>query len=478
MSHLETTDQLFFHQTGLDMRKTQVLVSDALQGADDGELFMEFTEFEALLWDDGHLKSSSFDRSQGLALRGVIGEATGYAHSSVLSLDALKRAVPTVRAVIDHGRTFAVDTPISAPQKLLYTDANPINAHSLAQKVALLQSIDAYARKKDPRVNQVSAAITSTWQAVQILRADGYRVADIRPLVRIFISVILKNNDRQEKGTHGMGNRVTLEQFLDPSVWQPAVDLAIRAADINFEAKPAPAGEMPVVLGNGYCGVLLHEAIGHGLEGDFNYKKSSAFAGLLGQKIAASGVTVIDSGIVPNHRGSITIDDEGTPSQENVLIKDGILKGFMHDRLSARLLGKLPTGNCRRQSYAHPPLPRMTNTYMQGGNYTQEELISSVKKGIFAPNFNSGQVDITTGKFVFSMDEAYFIENGKIQYPIKGATLIGSGPECLTKVSMIGNDFSLDRGSGSCGKAGQLVPVGVGQPSLRIDSITIGGTAL
>ena len=476
MSHLAATDDLFFTQAGLDKSRTESLVKEALTGADDGDLYLEYSESEALVWDDGRIKSATFDTAQGFGLRAVAGEATGFAHAASLDEAAIKRAVPTVRAVLG-GYDGKMAPPPVGTNRQLYVPDNPLQAHDVAEKTKFLAALDKYARAKDPRVRQVSASLAAEWQAVQIIRADGQRIADLRPLVRLSVQVIVGEGDRQETGSWSGGGRVALTRYLDPAVWQNSVDEAIRQALVNLAAIPAPAGEMTVVLGNGWPGILLHEAIGHGLEGDFNRKKTSAFAGLLGQRIAAPGVTVVDDGTIADRRGSLTVDDEGTPTNCTTLIEDGILVGFMQDRLNARLMGMKPTGNGRRQSYAHNPMPRMTNTVMMSGQHTREEIIASVEKGIYAPNFGGGQVDITSGKFVFSASEAYLVENGKIGPAIKGATIIGNGPDALTRVKMVGNDSAMDPGTGMCGKAGQSVPVGVGQPTLRIDGLTVGGTA-
>jgi len=475
MSLLSLTDDIFFRRAGLDLGRTEALVRDALHGADDGELFLEYAQSESFAWDDGKLKSAGFDTTQGFGLRAVADEATGYAHASVLTEEAIRRASATVQAVHRGHSGSMAEAPIGT-NRLLYASDNPLGLVPFEVKVKLLAEIDAYARGRDPRVRQVSASLAGEWQAVQILRADGTRVADIRPLVRLNVSMVVGEGDRMETGSYGAGGRRTYQEFLDPAVWQAHVDEALRGALINLSSTEAPAGEMPVVLGPGWCGILLHEAIGHGLEGDFNRKKTSAFSGLLGQRVAAPGVTVVDDGSIEGRRGSITVDDEGTPSQCTVLIEDGILKGYMQDRMNARLMGVKPTGNGRRQGFAHMPMPRMTNTIMRGGNKTPEEIIASVKRGIFAANFAGGQVDIVSGKFVFSASEAYLIEDGKLGHAVKGATLIGNGPDSLTKVTMIGNDSSMDPGIGVCGKSGQGVPVGVGQPTLRIDGLTVGGT--
>jgi TldD protein len=477
MSDLAKTDDLFFRRSGMDRGRVESLVGDALAGADDGELFLEYRQTESLLFDDGRLKSAAFDTSQGFGLRSVAGEATGYAHSSELSEEAIKRAGETVKAVRSgQGGTFADPPP--GTNLSLYGDANPLALVDFADKVKLLADMDAYARSRDERVRQVSASLAGQWQAVQVLRPDGVRVADIRPLVRLNVSVVVEKDGRMESGGHGLGGRVDYAGFLVADNWRAAVDEALRQALVNLEAVPAPAGEMPVVLGNGWPGILLHEAIGHGLEGDFNRKKTSAFAGLLGQRVASPGVTVVDDGTIPDRRGSIAVDDEGTPGNRTVLIEDGILKGYMQDRLNARLMGTRSTGNGRRQGYGHAPVPRMTNTYMLAGDRDPAEIVASVDRGLYAVTFGGGQVDITSGKFVFSCTEAYLIENGKVTAPVKGATLIGNGPDVLTRVSMIGTDMELDPGIGTCGKDGQGVPVGVGQPTLKLDSLTVGGTAV
>jgi len=471
-----SSDDLFFTRTGLDRGRVEGLVNDTLNGADDGELFMEYRQSEALGFDDGRLKTASFDTTQGFGLRCVVGEATGYAHASELSEDALKRAGAAVQAVKSGHTGVLADGP-ARTNAHLYSDENPLGGQSFEEKAKLLAEIDAYARGLDKRVRQVSVSMTGEWQAVEIIRAGGATLRDIRPLVRLNVAIVAGEGDRQETGSYGVGGRMGYDVFIDPLKWRGQVDEALRQALVNLEAVPAPAGEMDVVLGPGWPGILLHEAIGHGLEGDFNRKKTSAFAGLLGQRVAAPGVTVVDDGTLADRRGSLSIDDEGTPTSRTVLIEDGILKGYMQDRLNARLMGMAATGNGRRESYAHQPMPRMTNTYMLSGDREAGEILSSVKKGLYAVSFGGGQVDITSGKFVFTCTEAYLIENGKIGAPVKGATLIGNGPDVLTRVSMIGNDMKLDPGIGTCGKGGQGVPVGVGQPTLRIDGLTVGGTA-
>ncbi|SMH58839.1 metalloprotease TldD [Azospirillum agricola] len=476
MSALAITDDLFFNRAGMDRARVEGVVQEALHNADDGELYLEYAQSESLGWDDGKLKSASFDTTQGFGLRSIAGEATGFAHASNLSEEAIRRAAATVRAV-QSGHSGTLAEPPGGTNRALYMPDNPLHLVPFEEKVKLLADIDAYARGKDERVRQVSCSISGEWQAVQIVRADGVRVADLRPLVRLNVSVVVAEGDRMETGGYGGGGRVTYEHYIQPETWRGFVDEALRQALVNLASVPAPAGEMTVVLGSGWPGILLHEAIGHGLEGDFNRKKTSAFAGLMGQRIAAPGVTIVDDGTIENSRGSISVDDEGTPGQCTTLIEDGILVGFMQDRMNARLMGMRPTGNGRRQSFAYHPMPRMTNTVMRNGNHTPDEIIASVKKGIYAKNFGGGQVDITNGKFVFSASEAYLIEDGKLGPAVKGATLIGNGPDSLTRVSMIGNDSRLDPGVGTCGKDGQGVPVGVGQPTLRLDGLTVGGTA-
>ena len=477
MSDLAATDELFFNRAGLGRAQVEAVVDDALGGADDGELFLEYRQSENVTIDDGKIKSAAFDTAQGFGLRAVAGESTGYAHASELSEAALKRAADTVKAVHGGGSgTIAVE-PVGTNISL-YPDDNPIGLVPFDRKVGLLTEMDAYARGKDEKVKQVSASISGEWQAVQIVRAGGHRVADIRPLVRLNVTVVVEHDGRMETGSQGIGGRSVYDYYLEPETWKCAVDDSLRQALVNLEALPAPAGEMPVVLGPGWPGILLHEAIGHGLEGDFNRKKTSAFAGLLGERVASSGVTVVDDGTIAKRRGSLSIDDEGTPTQNTVLIEDGILKSYMQDRMNARLMGVEATGNGRRQSYAHSPIPRMTNTYMMAGEKAPDEILASVDDGVYAVAFGGGQVDITSGKFVFSCTEAYRMEGGRIGAPVKGAMLIGNGPDVLTRVSMIGNDMELDPGIGTCGKNGQGVPVGVGQPTLKIDQLTVGGTSV
>jgi TldD protein len=476
MTDLAASDALFFERTGMDPARIEALVDQSLAGMDDGELYLEYSQSESLALDDGRIKSASFDTTQGFGLRAVAGEAAGYAHASELSEAAIHRAAATVRAVASgYSGTFAEPPP--GTNRSLYSDQNPLGLYDLGAKTRLLTEIDGYARSRDARVKQVMASLSGVWQAVQIVRPGGCRVADIRPLVRLSVAIVVGEGDRMETGSSGAGGRVAYDLYLDPQQWKAQVDEALRQALVNLGSVPAPAGEMTVVLGPGWPGVMLHEAIGHGLEGDFNRKKTSAFSGMIGQRVATKGVTVVDDGTMPDRRGSLTVDDEGTPTNYTVLIEDGILKGYMQDRMNARLLGIAPTGNGRRQSFAHAPMPRMTNTYMLAGTQDPQEIIASVKRGLYAVNFGGGQVDITSGKFVFSASEAYLIEDGKVGPAVKGATLIGNGPDALTKVTMIGNDLRLDDGIGTCGKDGQSVPVGVGQPTLRMDGLTVGGTS-
>ena len=475
MTDIAKTEDLFFNRAGLERSRVEGIIGESLGNADDGELFLEYQQSENFVFDDGQLKNANFDTSQGFGLRAVAGEMSGYAHASELSEEALLRAGDTIKAVqVGHNGTMA-QGPAQTNQSL-YMEDNPLNQTPFETKVRLLSGMDAYARGLDERIRQFSASLSGSWQAVQIIRADGSRAADIRPLVRLNVSCIVGDGDRLEAGSYGTGGRETYESYINSDTWQMAVEEALRQAIVNLGSVSAPAGEMPVVLGPGWPAILLHEAIGHGLEGDFNRKKTSAFSELVGERVAAPGVTVVDDGTIENRRGSLTVDDEGTPTQRTVLIEDGVLTGYMQDRMNARLMGKHATGNGRRESYAHLPMPRMTNTVMEDGNYDPEEIIKSVKKGLYAVNFGGGQVDITSGKFVFTCTEAYQVENGKIGAAVKGATLIGNGPDALTKVSLIGNDMALDPGVGTCGKDGQSVPVGVGQPTILLDELTVGGT--
>ena len=470
------TDAFRPFDTALSRETALRHLEEATRGADDGELFLERRRSEALVLDDGRIRTASYDAGEGFGLRAVHGETSAYAHSTDLSEAALARAVSTARLAIGAGGGTLAETPAHTNRRL-YTDADPIAAAPFGVKVETLREIDAYARALDPRVVQCTASVSASIQEVAILRPDGTLVTDTRPMVRLNVSVIVEENGRRETGSAGGGGRTGPEGILSPENWQAKAREALRVAAVNLEARPAPAGVMDVVLGPGWPGILLHEAIGHGLEGDFNRKGTSAFAGLMGKRIAAPGVTVLDDGTIPDRRGSITVDDEGTPSAKNTLIEDGILVGYMQDRQNARLMGVKPTGNGRRESYAHAPMPRMTNTYMLGGSEDPANILSCLKDGIWAVGFGGGQVDITNGKFVFSCTEAYRVRNGVVGEPIKGATLIGDGATALQNIRAIGNDMSLDPGMGNCGKAGQWVPVGVGQPTLLIGGLTVGGSA-
>lgn len=463
-------------ETLLDEARSLAILRDATAGADDGELFLERRRSEALVLDDGRIRSASYDASEGFGLRTVRGEVTGFAHSTHLTEAALRRAAETARLAVGAGGGVMAPPPPGSNRRL-YTDADPMADAEFARKIDILREIDSFTRSLDPAVVQVSASISASLQEIEILRPEGVHLTDTRPMARLNISVIAEHDGRRESGSAGGGGRIGLAGLIAPEHWQAVAREALRIALVNLRAEPAPAGVMDVALGPGWPGILLHEAVGHGLEGDFNRKKTSAFAGLMGQSVAAPGVTVLDDGTLPDRRGSISIDDEGTPSARNVLIEDGVLVGYMQDRQNARLMGTAATGNGRRESYAHAPMPRMTNTYMLGGTATPEEIVAEVKDGIYAVGFGGGQVDITNGKFVFSCTEAYRVKNGKPGAPIRGATLIGDGPTALRHIRAIGNDMTLDPGMGNCGKAGQWVPVGVGQPSLLIGGLMVGGVA-
>ena len=444
---------------------------------DYADLYFQYSRHEGWSLEEGQVKSGSRNIEQGVGVRAVAGEKTGFAYSDEILLPALEDAAHAARAIArtgGDGKAPAVWRP--ARGLALYESVDPLMSLPDADKVALLERVEAEARRQDPRVKQVMASLSGVQEAVLVVRSDGVMAADVRPLVRLNVSVIVEDNGRREQGSAGGGGRMTYEYFLKHDLALSYAREAVRQALVNLEAGPAPAGSMQVVLGPGWPGILLHEAIGHGLEGDFNRKGTSAFAGRVGEKVASPLCTVVDDGTLPNRRGSLSIDDEGNPTQKTVLIENGVLKGYMQDTLNARLMGVAPTGNGRRESYAHLPMPRMTNTYMLAGPHDPAEIVASVKKGLYAVNFGGGQVDITSGKFVFSASEAYLIEDGKITRPVKGATLIGNGPDVLTRVAMVGNDLQLDTGVGTCGKEGQSVPVGVGQPTLRIDGLTVGGT--
>jgi TldD protein len=466
----------FLYRAGmLDPDGAQRLAADALRRCDDGELYLQYTTQESFGFDDGRLKTADFNTHAGFGLRGVSGETTAFSHANEISEAAIRRAAETL-TLLDPAAAGVAPPPRRSNVRL-YTDGDPLGLIAFADKVALCQQIDAAARARDPRVVQVSAGISGSWSVVEIVRPDGFVATDVRPLVRLNVSIVVEQNGRRESGYFGMGGRYLYEKLFELASWNRAIDEALHQALVNLDAVAAPAGEMTVVLGPGWPGVLLHEAIGHGLEGDFNRKGTSAFSGRIGERVAAPGVTVVDDGSIADRRGSLSIDDEGTPTQETVLIEDGILKGYLQDRLNARLMGVPATGNGRRESFAHAPMPRMTNTFMKAGSDDPSEMLARAKNGIFAKQFGGGQVDITSGKFVFSCTEAYLIENGRIGAPIKGATIIGDGPSVLTKVRAIGNDLMLDEGVGICGKGGQSVPAGVGQPTLLVEGMTVGGTA-
>jgi TldD protein len=464
----------FLYRT-LDPAEAQRLATRHLAAHDDGELYLQYSVSEAFGFDDGRLKTADYNCSSGFGLRGVSGETTAFAHASEISAAAIDRAAATLKLLDPAAASVAEPPPRT--NRAMYAADDPLSAVPFAAKVALCQQIDAAARARDSRVEQVSVMLAANWSVIDIVRAGGFVASDVRPLVRLSVQIVARNGDRRETGHHGLGGRHLYDLLFEPGTWNRCIDIALAQALVNLESVDAPAGEMAVVCGPGWPGVLLHEAVGHGLEGDFNRKGSSAFSGRLGQRVAAPGVTVVDDGTLGQRRGSLTIDDEGTPTARNVLIEDGILKGYMQDRLNARLMGVPATGNGRRESYAHAPMPRMTNTFMLAGSDDPDELVGRVKDGIYAKSFGGGQVDITSGKFVFSCTEAYRIRGGRIAEPVKGATLIGDGPTVLTRVSGIGNDLALDEGVGTCGKGGQTIPAGVGQPTLLVDALTVGGTA-
>ena len=462
--------------THLDEARALAVLREAVAGADDGELFLERRRSEVVSYDDGRVRQASYDASEGFGLRAVRGETSGYAHSTEISEAALRRAAETARLAVGGGGGTLADPPRPTNRRL-YTDADPVAGTPFPLKIELLREIDAHVRALDPRVVQVSVTLAASHQEVEILRPEGLHVRDVRPMARLNVGVIVEQGGRRESGSHGGGGRVGLGGLMEPEAWRAHAAEALRSALVNLDAVPAPAGVMDVALGPGWPGILLHEAVGHGLEGDFNRKRHSAFAGLMGSRVAAPGVTVLDDGTIPDRRGSLSVDDEGTPSARNVLIEDGILVGYMQDRQNARLMDAAPTGNGRRQSFAHIPMPRMTNTYMLGGEASPGDVVAGMRDGIHAVGFGGGQVDITSGKFVFSCTEAYLVRGGKRGAPVKGATLIGDGATALKAIRAIGNDMALDPGIGNCGKDGQWVPVGVGQPTLLIGGLTVGGSA-
>ena len=479
LARLATAQELLLTPYGLTTSHLRRALGEILvPGVDDADLYFQYTRAEGWSLEEGIVKTGSFSIDQGVGVRAVSGEKTAFAYSDDLSWAALKDAAHSVRTIGAQGQSAQakVGTRKVAKSRSLYPAHDPISTLDSTAKVALLERVERLAKAKDPRVVQVMAGLASEYDVVLVARADGTLAADVRPLVRLSVTVIAEQAGRREVGSSGGGGRFGLDHF-DEALLTQYVDEAVQAALTNLDSRPAPAGPMTVVLGPGWPGVLLHEAVGHGLEGDFNRKGSSAFSGMVGKRVAAKGVTVLDDGTIADRRGSLNVDDEGCASQKNVLIEDGILRGYIQDSLNARLMGVAPTGNGRRESYAHLPMPRMTNTYMLGGDKDPQEIIASIKKGLYATNFGGGQVDITSGKFVFSASQAWWVENGQLQYPVKGATIIGSGPESLTKITMIGNDLKLDSGVGTCGKDGQSVPVGVGQPTLRIEGLTVGGTA-
>jgi TldD protein len=471
-------EQLFFaNNSNLELKKTTKIIQDSLLNMDEGELFLEYSQSEAIIFDDGRVKTATYDSSKGFGLRGIIADADSYAYSSILTIDELSNAANIVRSLGSNANNkIALNTVSPKIITPLYATDNPVLEGSFASKIELLSEIDQYIRAKSQLIKQVSCSLSGEWQAICIINKDGNISHDIRPLVRLSISVVVEKNGRIEAGSYGTGGRQSYLNYTKN--WQNHADEALRQALVNLESIPTPAAEMTVVLGSGWPGVLLHEAVGHGLEGDFNRKGTSAFSKLIGKQVASKGVTVIDDGTIANRRGSLNIDDEGTPTAKNILIEDGILQGYMQDKQNAKLMNVKPTGNGRRENFACTPMPRMTNTFMLAGKDKPSDIISSVKNGLYAVNFGGGQVDITSGKFVFSTSEAYLIENGKITQPVKGATLIGNGPDALTKITAIGNDLQLDAGVGTCGKAGQSVPVGVGQPTLCISNMTVGGTKI
>ena len=476
-THLTTANDLLLRPAGLDQDALSKVLSGMMtHDIDYADLYFQYSRSESWGLEEGQVKSGSFNIDQGVGVRAVSGEKTAFAYSDDIHLDALQQAASATRAIASLGQEKTGRSIVTRSHLPLYLPQDPIASLSADAKVKLLEKLERYAKAQDPRVTQVMASIAAEYEVVMVARSDGVMAGDVRPLVRLSLQVIAEHNGRREQGSSGGGGRFDYSYFSD-DVLQDYAQKAVHQALVNLDARPAPAGSMTVVLGSGWPGILLHEAIGHGLEGDFNRKGSSAFSNMIGQQVAAKGITIVDDGTIKDRRGSLTMDDEGNAPEKTVLIEDGILRGYIQDTLNARLMGMGLTGNARRESYAHIPMPRMTNTYMLNGDKDPQEIIKSVKKGLYAANFGGGQVDITSGKFVFSAAEAYMIEDGQITYPVKGATLIGNGPDVLTRVSMVGNDMALDSGVGTCGKEGQSVPVGVGQPTLKIDGLTVGGTS-
>ena len=476
-THFDAATEALLAPASLDIANLQNVLGDMMSHRIDyADLYFQYSRSESWGLEEGQVKSGNFSIDQGVGVRAVSGEKTAFAYSDDITLSALQEAAKATKAIASLGGEQSVGKVIKRQSSQLYLPQDPIASLSAEAKVKLLERLESYARKIDPRISQVTASIAGEYEVVMVARFDGVMAADVRPLVRLSINVIAESNGRREQGSSGGGGRYDYSYFTD-EILHDYAQKAVHQALVNLDARPAPAGSMTVVLGAGWPGILLHEAIGHGLEGDFNRKGSSAFSNMIGQQVAARGITIVDDGTIANRRGSLSMDDEGNPTNRTVLIEDGILRGYIQDTLNARLMNMPVTGNARRESYAHIPMPRMTNTYMLNGTMPREEIIKSVKRGLYAANFGGGQVDITSGKFVFSAAEAYMIEDGKITYPVKGATLIGNGPDVLKRVSMIGNDMQLDSGVGTCGKEGQSVPVGVGQPTLKIDALTVGGTA-
>ena len=474
---LKLAEQQLLAPGGLDQGQLELVLGDLMGPAvDSGDIYFQTTKHESWVLEDGLVRTGTHATEQGVGIRAISGEKTGFAYADEIILPALLQASGAARAIARQGKQGQLQAWKNQQVPALYGADDPIQAMAAAEKVDLLRQVDAYARSRDPRVSQVIVSLAATHETILVASTDGTLAADVRPLVRLNVSVIAEQEGRREQGSDGGGGRFSYQALLENDSWRGMADEAVRQALVNLEAEAAPAGTMTVVLGPGWPGVLLHEAVGHGLEGDFNRKGTSAYSGQLGQKVAAECVTVVDDGTIEQRRGSLTVDDEGTAPQRNVLIENGVLQTYMQDKLNARLMNKIPTGNGRRESFAHLPMPRMTNTFMLPGKYPAEEIIASVDRGLYAANFAGGQVDITSGRFVFSTSEAYLIENGRVTRPVKGATLIGNGPDVMNRVSMVGNDLKLDAGIGVCGKDGQSIPVGVGQPTLRIDGLTVGGT--